>query len=60
MKEAGEIPLIPPGRPLLSDSDPARCEFHGDVKAITYNELKIERCGNPWTIQAVVDMQDWP
>jgi SHS2 domain-containing protein len=40
----------------LVDSDPARCEFHGDVKAIIYNEMKIMRCGGPWTIRVVVDM----
>ncbi len=31
-------------------------EVFGDVKAITYNEMKIEQCGGRWTIQAVVDM----
>ena len=31
-------------------------EVFGDVKAITYNEMKIEQCGDRWTIQVVVDM----
>ncbi len=41
---------------FLGDDDPAAYEFHGDVKAVTYNEMKIEHgcCG--WTVQVVVDM----
>jgi SHS2 domain-containing protein len=30
-------------------------ELHGDVKAVTYHELKIEECGGV-TVQVVVDM----
>ncbi len=30
-------------------------DIHGDVKAVTYNEMKIEECGG-FTIQVVVDM----
>jgi SHS2 domain-containing protein len=34
-----------------------RIEIFGDVKAVTYNEMKIETCGcGPWVIQVVVDM----
>ena len=41
---------------FVGDADPAVYEFHGDVKAVTYNEMKIEQgcCG--WTVQVVVDM----
>jgi SHS2 domain-containing protein len=31
-------------------------EVFGDVKAITYSEMKIEQCCDRWTIQVVVDM----
>jgi SHS2 domain-containing protein len=30
-------------------------ELHGDVKAVTYSDLKIEACGG-FTLQVVVDM----
>lgn len=30
-------------------------EIHGDVKAVTYHDLKIEECGG-FTVQVVVDM----
>ncbi|HSA97319.1 MAG TPA: archease [Acidobacteriota bacterium] len=30
-------------------------EIYGDVKAVTYNDLKIEECGG-FTVQVVVDM----
>jgi len=34
-----------------------RIEIFGDVKAVTYNEMKIESCAcGPWVIQVVVDM----
>jgi SHS2 domain-containing protein len=56
-KEAGEIP---PAYRLAArfagDDDPARYEFHGDVKAVTYNEMKIEGASGSWTVQVVVDM----
>jgi len=32
-----------------------RHELHGDVKAVTYHDLKIEECGG-FTVQVVVDM----
>jgi len=41
---------------FVGDDDPSRYEFHGDVKAITYNEMKVERGCDGWTVQAVVDM----
>jgi SHS2 domain-containing protein len=41
---------------FVGDDDPARYEFHGDVKAITYNEMKIERGCEGWMVQVVVDM----
>jgi SHS2 domain-containing protein len=31
-------------------------EIFGDVKAITYNEMKIEKAGECWSVQVVVDM----
>jgi len=39
------------GGDTLSD----RYELFGDVKAVTYHELKIEECGG-FTVQVVVDM----
>ncbi len=36
---------------VLSDAH----ELHGDVKAVTYHELKIEECDG-FTVQVVVDM----
>jgi SHS2 domain-containing protein len=36
---------------VLSDAH----ELHGDVKAVTYHDLKIEEC-NGFTVQVVVDM----
>jgi hypothetical protein len=42
---------------FVGDDDPEAYEFYGDVKAVTYNEMKIESCpGGPWVIQVVVDM----
>lgn len=29
---------------------------HGDIKAVTYHQLKIEKKGGKWTAQAVVDV----
>lgn len=31
-------------------------EIFGDVKGITYNEMKIEKCEEYWSVQVVVDM----
>jgi protein archease len=33
----------------------ARHELHGDVKAVTYHDLKIEECGG-FTVQVIVDL----
>lgn len=42
---------------FVGDDRPERYEFHGDVKAVTYSEMKIEACGpGPWVLQVVVDM----
>ncbi len=44
---------------FLGDDRPRRYEFRGDVKAVTYNELKIESCAcgpAAWTVQVVVDL----
>jgi SHS2 domain-containing protein len=44
---------------LLGDDRPDRYAFHGDVKAVTYNEIKIEACAcgpGAWMVQAVVDL----
>jgi SHS2 domain-containing protein len=54
---AGEVP---PAYRLtarfVGDDDPARYEFHGDVKAVTYNEMKVERGCEGWLVQVVVDL----
>ena len=44
---------------FVGDDRPERYEFYGDVKAITYSEMKIDpgACGpGPWVLQVVVDM----
>jgi SHS2 domain-containing protein len=63
-----EIPSadgVGPGGPFrltarfVGDDRLDRYEFHGDVKAVTYSEMKIERCGcspGPWVLQVVVDL----
>jgi SHS2 domain-containing protein len=55
-----EAAEIPPAYRLTArfrgDDEPARYEFHGAVKAVTYNEMKIERGCGPWVVQVVVDM----
>jgi SHS2 domain-containing protein len=40
---------------LLGDALTGRYEIYGDVKAVTYNEMKIEECGG-FMVQVVVDM----
>jgi SHS2 domain-containing protein len=41
---------------LRGDEIGPKTELHGEVKAVTYNEMKIgEDCGG-WTVQAVLDM----
>lgn len=48
---------------FVGDDRPERYDFHGDVKAVTYSEIKIERsacgdgeCPGPWMVQVVVDL----
>jgi SHS2 domain-containing protein len=41
---------------FVGDDRPERYDFHGDVKAITYSEMKIEHGCGPWMLQVVVDM----
>jgi SHS2 domain-containing protein len=44
---------------FVGDDRPERYEFHGDVKAVTYSEMKIEACAcgpSPWMVQVVVDL----
>jgi len=38
------------------DLDPDRHDIFGDVKAITYSEMKIEHACDHWSVQVVVDM----
>jgi len=40
---------------LLGDTLSDRYEIHGDVKAVTYNDMRIEE-GDGFTLQVVVDM----
>ncbi|MBN2409998.1 MAG: archease [Candidatus Aminicenantes bacterium] len=40
---------------FLGDDRPQRYEVFGDVKAVTYNEMKIER-GRPASVQVVLDI----
>ena len=48
---------------FVGDDRPERYDFHGDVKAVTYSELKIEKCdchgggsSGPWMVQVVLDV----
>jgi SHS2 domain-containing protein len=53
--ESGEEFVLRAG--LRGDAYSDRVEIFGDVKAVTYNEMKIESCAcGPWVIQVVVDM----
>lgn len=48
---------------FVGDDRPERYDFRGDVKAVTYSEIKVERhacgdgeCSGPWMLQVVVDL----
>jgi len=41
---------------FLGDQSSDRYEFHGEVKAATYHEMKIIRDGTGCSVQVVVDM----
>ena len=41
---------------FLGDQEPGRYEVHGDVKAVTYHEMKVEQRSGHWLVQVVVDM----
>ncbi|MCX6560886.1 MAG: archease [Candidatus Aminicenantes bacterium] len=44
---------------FLGDDRPERYDFHGEVKAVTYSEMKIEACPRgsaAWMVQVVVDL----
>jgi SHS2 domain-containing protein len=44
---------------FIGNDRPEHCEFHGDVKAVTYSDVKIEACDcgpGPWVLQVVVDL----
>jgi len=41
---------------LWGDNRPDEHEIFGEVKAITYNEMKIEKSCDRWSVQVVVDM----
>ncbi len=56
--EGAGRPIVLTAR-LAGDDRPERYEFHGDVKAVTYSEMKINACEcgpGPWVLQVVVDM----
>ena len=36
--------------------DPARHEFDMEIKAITYHGLKVERDGDGWLAEVIVDL----
>lgn len=40
----------------LCGDDIKNCKTHGDIKAITYHELKVEKRGGNWMVQVVVDV----
>lgn len=42
---------------FLGDTHSEKYSVHGEVKAITYSDMKIEKDDHvPWTLQVVVDM----
>ncbi len=44
---------------FVGDDRPERYAFHGDVKAVTYSEMRIDSCDcspGPWVLQVVVDL----
>jgi SHS2 domain-containing protein len=41
---------------FFGDENLDRYEIYGNVKAVTYNEMKIEHRSGRWSLQAVVDM----
>jgi SHS2 domain-containing protein len=44
---------------FVGDDRPELYEFHGDVKAVTYSEMRIDSCDcspGPWVLQVVVDL----
>jgi len=36
--------------------DPARHEFHTEVKAVTYHQLRVARDGEKWTARVILDI----
>lgn len=58
--EGVTIESAPDGRRLRAllrgDEIGPGTELHGEVKAVTYNEMKIEEDGGGWTVQAVLDL----
>jgi len=53
---AGGVPPFRLTARFVGDDDPEAYEFHGEVKAVTYNEMKIERGCDQVMVQVVVDM----
>ena len=53
---AGEGPPFRLSARFVGDDDPEAYEVHGEVKAVTYNEMKIERSCDRVSVQVVVDM----
>jgi SHS2 domain-containing protein len=41
---------------FVGDTDPAQYEIYGEVKAVTYNEMRIDRSAEGATVQAVIDL----
>jgi SHS2 domain-containing protein len=36
--------------------DPARHRLHGEVKAVTWHDLSVERCGDGWRARVILDV----
>ena len=41
---------------FVGDTDPAQYEIFGEVKAVTYNEMRIEKSAEGATLQVVIDL----
>jgi SHS2 domain-containing protein len=41
---------------FIGDTDPAKYEIFGEVKAVTYNEMRIEKNAEGSSVQVVIDL----
>jgi len=54
-----EVAVTPTGLTAVARGEPMDCDRHGlhvEVKAITYHGLKVERAGDGWLAEVIVDV----